>query len=324
MRIYATRRLPGSIMQTMSNRFQGHDFEYNPEDERLPRDVLLEKIRGCHAVMSMLTDRVDEEFFVEAGPQLIVVSNFAVGYDNMVLEDATRHGVYLTNTPDVLTETTADTAWALLMASARRLGEAERFIRSGVWKQFSPSLLLGVDVWGKTLGIFGYGRIGAAVARRAQAFKMRVIYHKRNRLSQEEEVECNLTYVDKDTLLKESDFISIHCPLTAETHHAFGAEEFKTMRRNAVLVNTARGPVVDEDALVHALKHNLLFAAGLDVYEEEPKIHPGLLECENAFLIPHLGSATQDTRDRMAEAVMNNICAALEGRQPPNLLNKMS
>lgn len=321
MKIYATRCLPGTIMQDMEKRFAGHDFSYNPKDDRLPREVLLEKIQGCDAIMSMMTDTVDDAFFEAAGPQLKVVSNFAVGFDNMNLEAATRHGVYLTNTPDVLTETTGDTAWALLMAAARRLGEAERYLRSGAWDQFSPSLLLGVDVWGKTLGIFGYGRIGAAVARRAQAFKMEVIYHKRKRLPASEEAALNLRYVDKKTLLRESDFVSLHCPLTPETRHAFGPEEFEQMRKNAVIVNTARGPVIDEEALVAALKEKSIFAAGLDVYEEEPKVHPGLLDLENAFLIPHLGSATQDTRDRMAEAVMNNIGAVLKGKRPPNLLN---
>ncbi|MEX2016479.1 MAG: D-glycerate dehydrogenase, partial [Candidatus Hydrogenedentales bacterium] len=233
---------------------------------------------------------------------------------------ATQRRVAVTNTPDELTESTADLTSALILCAARRVGEAQRFLRAGKWTTWAPDLMCGVDVHGKTLGIFGLGRIGAAVARRARGFNMRVLYAGR---SPKPELERGLgaAFVDKATLLAESDIISLHCPLNAETRHAFGAAEFRAMKPTAVFVNTTRGPVVDEPVLATALRDGEIAYAGLDVFEQEPAVHPDLLGCENALLLPHLGSATSETRTRMAEIAAENIAAALTGRRPPTCVN---
>jgi glyoxylate reductase len=252
---------------------------------------------------------------------LRVVANYAVGYNNIDLEAATAHGVAAANTPDVLTESTADLAWAILMATARRLGEAERYLRDGQWRGWAPLLFLGVDVYGKTLGVFGMGRIGQAFARRAKGFGMRVLYTNRSRVDAAIERELGAEFVDMTTLLQESDFLSLHCPLTEETRHAFGTAEFAAMKPTACLINTARGAVVNEEALAGALEQRQLFAAGLDVFEEEPEVHPKLLACPHAVLVPHLGSSTEETRSRMGEVAAANIISRLEGKPPPNWLN---
>jgi glyoxylate reductase len=285
----------------------------------IPREELLGIVAGRDALVTMLTERVDAELLAAAGPRLKIVANHAVGFDNVNLADCTQVGVLATNTPDVLTETTADTAFALLMTAARRIGEGERFLRSGRQWIWGPLMMLGQDVHHKTIGIVGFGRIGQAVARRAKGFGMRVVYADAVQLPAE--VEDGATRVPLEELLEEADFVSIHTNLTDETRHLFGHEEFKRMKPTAVLVNTSRGPVVDEAALADALEAGELFAAGLDVFEREPDVHPKLLELENVVVIPHLGSATVDTRDAMGHLVVDNVFAALDGNRPPTLLN---
>jgi glyoxylate reductase len=250
-----------------------------------------------------------------AGEDLKVIANMAVGYDNVDLEAARERGVMVTNTPEVLDETTADTAFMLLLAAARRLGEGERIVRSGRWEAWGPKMLIGPDVWGKTLGIVGFGRIGQAMARRARGFDMEVFYTARSR-KEDVENELGTRYAQLDELLQTSDFVSLHTPLTEETRHLIGAGELKKMKPESVLVNTSRGPIVDEGALADALAQGRIFAAGLDVYEEEPEVHPRLLELENVVLAPHIGSASIETRDKMATLAAENISAVLRGEKP--------
>lgn len=270
-------------------------------------------------MICLLTDTIDGEV-LGSNPDLKVVSNVAVGVDNIDVKTATSFGVMVTNTPGVLTETTADFAWALLMATARRLVEGDRFVRAGKWKEWMLMEFLGHDVQGKTLGICGLGRIGGAVARRAQGFKMRLLYTQRHR-NEAAEKELNATYADKMTLLRESDFVVLLLPLTPETHHYIGRKEIKAMKRTAILVNAARGPIVDEKALVEALKARRIAGAGLDVFEREPKVDRGLLGLPNVVLAPHIASASMETRTRMACMAAENCVAAVTGRRPPNLVN---
>lgn len=318
-RIFVCREIPADGLDLLYEAFGRDAVTVAPQDAAIARADLLAGVRGADAVLSILTDRIDAEVMDAAGPQVRIIANYAVGYNNVDVAEATRRRIPVTNTPGVLTETTADTTWAILMMTARRMGEGERLVRAGGWAGWGPMQLLGVDVYGKTLGIFGMGRIGQAVARRAQGFGMRVLYFNPG----EAELEQGLVAepVDKATLLAESDFVSIHCPLTAETTHAFGAAEFRAMRPTACLINTARGPVVDEAALADALRSGAIRAAGLDVFEEEPRIHPGLLELDNVVLIPHLGSATQETRGKMAAIAASNIVARLRGERPPTCVN---
>jgi glyoxylate reductase len=287
----------------------------------MPRDKLLDRIQGKAGAITLLTERVDAEVLEAAGPSLVTVANYAVGFDNIDVEECTRRGVLATNTPEVLTETTADTAWALLMAAARRIPEGNRFLRSRTPWIWGPEMMLGQDVHGKVLGIVGFGRIGQAVARRGGGFGMRVIYFDVARPPAEVERELGAEYRELDQLLAEADFISVHVALTPETRHLFGAEEFKHMKPTAVIVNTSRGPVIDEAALAEALAGGELFAAGLDVFEKEPEVYERLLDLDNAVVIPHLGSATVETRDAMGMLAVENVTAALEGRRPPTLLN---
>jgi glyoxylate reductase len=287
----------------------------------IPRDELLKIVGGMDAIISMLTERIDRELLEAAGPQLKIVANHAVGFDNIVIDDCTAAGVAASNTPDVLTETTADTAWVLLMTAARRVGEGERFLRSGRKWIWGPLMMLGQDVHHKTIGIVGFGRIGQAVARRAAGFGMRILYHDAVELPPDVERESGAERRQLDDLLAEADFVSIHTNLTPQTRHLFSTEQFRAMKRTAVLVNTSRGPVVDEAALARALKDGEIFAAGLDVFENEPDVHADLLRLENAVIIPHLGSATVDTRRAMGVLAVENVFAALDGRRPPTILN---
>ena len=287
----------------------------------MPRDRLLERVAGKVGAITLLTEQVDGAFLDAAGPQLVIVANYAVGFDNIDVGECTKRGVLATNTPDVLTETTADTAWALLMAAGRRIAEGDRFLRSGTPWIWGPEMMLGTDVHDKVLGVVGFGRIGQSVARRAKGFGMSVRYYDVFRPSSDVERELSAEYRELDELLAEADFVSIHVALTPETRHLFGPEQFRRMKPTAVLVNTSRGPVIDEGALVDALRAGELFAAGLDVFEREPEVHPGLLELDNATVIPHLGSATVETRDAMGFLAVENLTAALEGRRPPTLVN---
>ncbi len=320
-RVFVTRAIPEAGLQVLYDAFGQDCVEVSPQDGIISRDSLLRNIRGVDALLPILTDTIDAEVLDAAGPQLRIVANFAVGYNNIDVAAATARGIAVTNTPGVLTETTADLAWSLLMAAARRIPESERYLRAGQWHSWGPQLFLGAEVHGKTLGIFGMGRIGQAMARRARGFDMTVIYADANRLEHAIEAELGIHHVNKATLLAEADFVSIHCPLLPETTHAFGAAEFRAMKPTACLVNTSRGPVVDERALAKALRAGEIFAAGLDVYEEEPTVHPALLECENAVLVPHIGSATVETRSRMATMAAGNIVALLSGKKPPNCVN---
>ncbi len=297
------------------------DVTIDENDFGIPRDDLLKMVTGYDALITMLTEKVDAELLAAAGPQLKIVANHAVGFDNVSLPDCTAAGVMATNTPDVLTETTADTAFALLMTAARRVGEGERFLRAGTPWIWGPLMMLGQDVHHKTIGIVGFGRIGQAVARRAKGFGMDVIYADAFQLPADVEAQTGAQRVELDELLERADFVSIHTNLTPETRHLFGAEQFARMKDTAVLVNTSRGPVVDEAALADALEAGEIFAAGLDVFEHEPDVHPKLLGLENAVVIPHLGSATVDTRDAMGHLAVDNVFAALDGERPPTLLN---
>jgi glyoxylate reductase len=290
-------------------------------DFGIARDDLLKTVVGRDALITMLTEKVDAELLVAAGPQLRIVANHAVGFDNVNLVDCSAAGVLATNTPDVLTETTADTAFALIMAAARRVGEGERFLRRGEPWIWGPLMMLGQDVHHKTIGIGGFGRIGQAVARRAHGFGMQVLYADAIALPPEVEAETGARRVELAELLREADVISVHTNLTPETRHLFGAEEFRAMKASAILVNTSRGPVVDEAALADALATGEIFAAGLDVFEREPEVTAELLTLENVVVIPHLGSATVDTRDAMGNLAVDNVFAALDGARPPTLLN---
>ncbi|HKZ27468.1 MAG TPA: D-glycerate dehydrogenase [Rubrobacteraceae bacterium] len=315
-KVLVTREIPEAGLRPL----EGFDVtvlsELPPE-----RDDLLEAARGTAGVLSTLTEQMDAEFMDAAGDDLKVIANMAVGYDNVDLEAANERGVVVTNTPGVLTETTADTAFMLLLAAARRLGEGERIVRAGEWEAWGPKMLLGPDVWGKKLGILGFGEIGQALARRAKGFGMELIYWNRSR-KEEAEKELEARYLELGELLETCDFLSIHAPLTEETTHLIGAPELEKMKTEAVLVNTSRGPLVDEDALADALEEGRIFAAGLDVYEEEPKVHPKLLGLENVVLAPHIGSASFETRDRMAATAGEDLRAVLRGEQPKNPVNQ--
>src|SRR5712691_3394048 len=316
--VLVTRRLPQPAMDRIAERC---DVTLYDGEGAMPRDQLLDQVRGKVGAVTLLTDKVDDEFLDAAGPQLVIVANYAVGFDNIDVPALTRRGVMASNTPDVLTETTADTAWALMMAAARRIPEGDRFLRTGQDWVWGPMMMLGQDVHGRTLGIVGFGRIGHAMARRARGFGMRVIYHDVYRPSPELERELGAEYRELDDLLQEADFITLHTNLTEETRHLINEERLKRMKPTAVLVNTSRGPVIDEAALARALRDGEIFAAGLDVFEKEPEVHPDLLKRENAVIIPHLGSATVDTRIAMGLLAADNLIAALEGGKPPTLLN---
>ena len=297
------------------------DVTVHENEFGIPREELLEVVAGRDAIVTMLTEKVDAEFLAAAGPKLKIVANHAVGFDNVDLDACTAAGVLASNTPDVLTETTADTAFALIMAAARRIGEGERLLRAGTPWIWGPLMMLGQDLHHKTIGIVGFGRIGQAVARRAKGFGMRVLYTDAVQLTPEVEAKTGAERRELDELLAEADVVSIHTNLTPETRHLFGREAFERMKDTAVLVNTSRGPVVDEAALADALAAGKIFAAGLDVFENEPQVHPKLLELENVVVIPHLGSATVDTRHAMGMVVVDNVFAALDGERPPTLLN---
>lgn len=292
-------------------------------DEPMSPAELSERLRGYDGVICLLTDRIDRAV-LEANPQLAVVANVAVGYDNIDVATAVRLGITVTNTPGVLTETTADLTLALMLAVARRIPESDTFVRSGKWTHWKlvPEQL-GVDLHGATLGLFGMGRIGRAVARRAvHGFGMRVLYHGRRRLDPAVEAELGVTWSELDDLLTRSDFVSLHAPLTEQTRHLIDADALARMKPTAVLINTSRGPLVDEAALVEALRSGGIAGAGLDVYEDEPDVHPGLVDLrERVVLLPHLGSATADTRRRMVDMAVQNVLAVLTGRRPPNLVD---
>jgi glyoxylate reductase len=296
------------------------DAEYWNDPDRIPRAELLLRIAEKDALICLPTDKIDGEL-LDAAPKVRIVSTVSVGYDHVDVEACTKRGVIVTNTPGVLDDTTADLAWGLLMAVARRIVEGDEWTRSGTWNGLAFDTFLGGDVWGKTLGIIGFGRIGREMARRALGFKMSVRYCSRNRVSAEIEKEFRVEFATMDAVLRESDFVSLHVPLMPATRHLISTEALSKMKPTAYLINTTRGPVVDEGALVAALESGKIAGAGLDVYEQEPKVHPGLLGRKDVVLAPHIGSATVETRTKMAQVAAENAVVFFGGRKPPNALN---
>jgi glyoxylate reductase len=295
------------------------DIQYWGQADRPSREELLRRVKDKEGLICLLTEKINEEL-LRAAPKLRIVANVAVGFDNIDVEACTKRGVVATNTPGVLDETTADFAWTLLLAVARRLGEGEDLARSGNWKGWNLDQLCGADVWGKTLGIVGFGRIGQAVARRASGFQMQVIYTDAVRAPEDVEKALNAKFRDMNGLLADSDFVSLHVPLLPDTRALFDAPKFFRMKPTAFLINTSRGPVVDEAALVAALENKKIAGAALDVYENEPFIHPGLKR-PNVVLAPHLASASLETRSKMAVMAANNLVTLFKGQRPPNMLN---
>lgn len=316
-KVFITRRLPASLdfLQQLAA------VEVWPERQPPPYEVLLGKIRELDGLLCLLTDPIDRPL-IEAGTQLKVISQMAVGYDNIDIATATANQIPVGHTPDVLTDATADFAWALLMAAARRVVEADRFTRNQQWQTWEPNLLLGGDVAGATLGIVGLGRIGQAMARRARGFDMRILYTNQERCDPVLETLLNAEFVPLDELLSASDFVTIHTPLTPETHYLFGDRQFEQMQRSAVLINTARGPIVDPDALYRALSEGQIAAAAIDVTEPEPiPAESPLLTLDNLIITPHIASASRQTRAKMATMAINNLIAGLQGERLPHCVN---
>jgi glyoxylate reductase len=316
-RVYITRMIPQENIDELRKHF---DVEVNPEDRAVTKAELREKAKGRDAIVSLLTDTIDGELLDAAGPQCKIVANYAVGINNFDVAAATKRGVILTNTPGVLDDATATHTFALLLATARRLAEADKFVRDGKWKGWAPMFFIGMDVDRRTLGIAGMGRIGSNVARKAKGFDMKIIYADVRRNPQAEK-EVGATYVDKDTLLRESDFLTLHVPLMTETRHYIGERDLKLMKKTAVLINACRGPVVDENALLKALQEKQIWAAGLDVFENEPEIVPGLTKLDNVVVVPHIASATTETRINMGKIAVNNVIKVLNGQPPDTCVN---
>ncbi|NMB47061.1 MAG: D-glycerate dehydrogenase [Firmicutes bacterium] len=315
-KVFVTRKIPEAGINMLKKH---HEVVVSPHNRVLTTSELINGIKNADGLLCLLTDPITAEV-MDANPELKVISNYAVGYNNIDVVAATARGIQVTNTPGVLTDTTADLAWSLIMAVGRRVVEGDVFTRAGRFSGWDPMLLLGSDITGKTLGIIGMGRIGQAVARRAMGFDMPILYHDVAPMAQVEE-EYHAQFAGLDELLKESDFVTIHAPLTPETRHMIGQHELRLMKKTAYLINTARGPLVDEHALVEALKEGAIAGAGLDVYEDEPELAPGLAELPNIVLLPHLGSATLETRTKMAEMAAANLLAALKGKRPPHIVN---
>jgi glyoxylate reductase len=314
--VYVTRQIPEEGIALLQTRC---DVEVNPYDRPLTREELLEKVKDRDGVLCLLTDKIDAEVF-DAAAGVKGFANYAVGYDNIDVPEATKRGLPISNTPGVLTNATAEMAWTLLFSAARRVVESDRFMRSGQWEGWGPLQFIGFDVTGRTLGIVGAGRIGSAMARMSRGFDMKVLYTDARR-NEALEKELHATYVDLDTLLAESDFVSIHVPLLPETRHLFGNQQFQTMKRTAILVNTARGPIVNEAELADALKTGEIAGAGLDVYEFEPEMVAGLRDLPNVVVTPHTASATRDSRGGMARMAAENLLAMLDGKEAPNCVN---
>jgi len=317
MKVFITARLPREILAGIALE---HSIEAYGEDPPIGRDEFLAGVEGKDGLLCTITDRVDSEVF-ERAPGLRIVANNGVGFDHIDIEAATRRGIPVTNTPGVLTDSTADLTFALMLAAARRVVEGDAITRSGKFRFWSPFHFLGRDISGSKLGIVGFGRIGRAVAKRAAGFDMEVLYFSRTPLKKDEEEKLGVRFAPLDELLKESDFVSLHIPLSRDTRHLISERELAMMKDSACLINTARGPIVDEKALVEALRHRRIMAAALDVYENEPELSPGLTELDNVILMPHSGSATIQTRTRMALMAADNLLAALRGQRPPNCLN---
>ncbi len=316
-KVLLTGRIPDDVRAVLEKACAVED---NREDRPMERARVLDLIKDKDGLLSMITDSVDGEL-MDRAPRLRMIANMAVGYNNIDVKAATARGIPVSNTPGVLTDATAELAFALILAAARRIADMDRLTRRGEFRYWAPMLFLGTEVTGKTLGIIGLGRIGKAVARRARGFDMRVLYHNRERMGSAEERELQAEYADLKKLLRESDFVSLHIPLTGETKHLIGENELALMKPTAFLINTSRGPVVDEQALVNVLRERKIGGAGLDVYENEPALAPGLTELDNVTLLPHIGSGTLETRTRMASLAVENLLAGLRGDAPPSILN---
>ena len=318
-RVYVTRQLFDEAIDVLRRHAEVDVFE--GVDEAIPRDLLLSKVEDVDGLLPLLTERIDEGV-MDAGRGLRVISNYAVGYNNIDVEAATERGIYVTNTPGILTDTTADCAFALLMAAARRIPEADRHVKAGRWiHAWGPRMFIGSDVHGKTLGIVGLGRIGKAIARRGKGFDMRIVYSDYTRMPEIED-ELGAEFMGLDELLREADYVSLHVPLNDSTHHMIGERELSMMKETAYLINTSRGPVVDEDALYRALRDGAIAGAGMDVFEKEPiNRNSPLLGLENIVVTPHIASASVETRTKMAVTAATNLVSVLQGVDPPNLVN---
>jgi glyoxylate reductase len=315
--VYVTRKLPPPGMEMLNERYE---VEVNPHDRVPTKEEIIAGVKGKDALLCLLTDPIDKDI-IDAGTDLKIISNYAVGYNNIDVNYATAKGIIVTNTPGVLSETTADLTFALLMATARRIPEGDKFMREDKFRGWGPQLMLGTDVYGKTLGIIGLGRIGQLVAKRASGFDMKVLYYNTKR-KEEAERELGIKYAELDDLLQNSDFVSLHVPLTPDTKGMIGERELAPMKPTAYLINTSRGEVVDEPALIDALKNNRLRGAGLDVFHGEPiNINKELYELDNVVLIPHIGSASFETRSKMAEMAAQAIIDGLEGKKPQHIVN---
>ncbi len=318
-KVYVTRELPERGLRVIKERF---DAEVWPDYAPPPKSVIIKKVSNVDALATLLSDKIDAEVF-DAAPNLKIVAQYAVGFDNINVKEATKRGIYVTNTPGVLTETTADFAWALLMSAARRVVEADKYVRTGKWTVgWHPMMFQGGDIYGATLGIVGLGRIGSSIAKRAKGFDMKILYHDVVR-RQDLEKELGIEYAEVDTLLQMADFVTLNVPLLKETHHLMDEKKLKLMKKTAILINNARGPVVDEKALFKALKEGWIAGAGLDVFEQEPTPTSNLLlTLDNVVVAPHISSASFETRSKMAEMVARNLIAFFEGKAPPNLVNQ--
>jgi lactate dehydrogenase-like 2-hydroxyacid dehydrogenase len=317
-KVLVTRRAYPEAIEYLQ---QHTEVDYNSTDDILTPAALIERASGKHAIVSQLVDKFTADAIAKLDRSVRVISNIAVGYDNIDIAAASARGILATNTPGVLTDTTADFAFALLMAAARRMIEAHQFVESRKWERWSIDMMAGFDIHHRTLGILGMGRIGQAMARRGIGFSMKVLYHDAAILPPQLERELNAEFATKERVLRESDFVSLHVPLSDATRHLIGEAELRMMKPTAILINTARGPIVDEAALARALREKWIGGAGLDVFEREPEIHPDLYGCVNAVLAPHIASASVDTRRNMSMLAAENAVAAIQGRRPPNLLN---
>ncbi len=316
-RILITGNLPENVILPLKEKYE---MEMNQEDRPMDRQELLLRVKDKQGLLPMLSDSINEEV-LNCAPHLKMIANFGVGYNNIDVRLATARGIMVSNTPGVLTDATAELAFTLMLSVSRRLVEGDRMVREGRFKFWAPMLFLGREVTGKTLGIIGMGKIGKAIAVRARAFDIRILYHNRKRINSKEEENMRVEYVDLKTLLKESDFVSLNVPLTEETKHLIGKNELSLMKSTAFLINTSRGQVIDEKALVEVLRARKIGGAGLDVYENEPSLTPGLTELDNVILLPHVGSGTLETRIKIGTLAVENLIAGLEGRTPPNFVN---
>ncbi|MCB2293269.1 D-glycerate dehydrogenase [Clostridium algoriphilum] len=316
-KVYITRRIPNGAIELLQKHF---DVEINPRDRALLREELIEKVKGKDAVLCLLTDIIDKDVLEAAGEKCKIFANYGVACNNIDIAKATKNGVIITNTPDVLDDATADLAWTLLMVVSRRIVSADKFTRNGAFQSCDPMMFLGREITGKTLGLVGAGRVGSNFAKKAKAFDMKILYTDIIR-NHKMEKELKAIYVDKETLLKQSDFVSLHVPLLPSTIHYIGEKEFSMMKNTSVIVNTCCGPVIDEKALVKALKKGEIWGAGLDVFEHEPDIEPELLDMYNVSIVPHISSATMETRTNMGLIAAGNIIKVLNGEKPDTCVN---